>query len=207
LIEKPIENTDLETPIQSPANENEMDEVNTQDLKNDGSFTLLEDRTDHQVKGETREVVNESSLETVELNDIATDADYVQCDLCHISCTDVEYLKRHKKAKHNIDLLGNMDGVLFTCSICEFSTHTKSSLAEHSREQHSNKTHQCDICHKFFISMSKLEEHKLAHTGEKSFVCNICGRAFSRSYHLKVHNRIHTDSADIEEWLVTFSKS
>ena len=137
-------------------------------------------------------MINETSFETVELSDIAHETDYIQCDLCHISCTDLEYLKRHKKAKHNIDIFEHLEGFVFSCSLCDYSTDSKLNLSEHIKEQHSNKNHQCNVCQKFFVSLSKLDEHKVVHTGEKSFICNTCGKAFSRSYHLKVHNRIHT---------------
>ena len=177
-------NTDLETPVQSPSNENEETE---------GDPELVVNKSD--------EIDRIESLETVDTSDIANENNYVKCDLCHISCTDIEYLKRHKKAKHNIDIFENLEGLVFTCSQCEYSTHSKSSLTEHCKEQHSNKNHQCDVCHKYFVSLSKLDEHKLVHTGEKSFVCNTCGKAFSRSYHLKVHNRIHTGKLKLLRYL------
>ena len=88
-------------------------------------------------------------LDTLDPTAIA-DGNYLQCDLCHISCTDSEYLKRHRwgyemltylelwflftrRMAHHVDIFKSLEGLVFNCAQCSFSGSNKQSLADHVR--------------------------------------------------------------------------
>ena len=88
-------------------------------------------------------------LDTLDPTAIA-DGNYLQCDLCHISCTDSEYLKRHRwgyemltylelwflftrRMAHHVDIFKSLEGLVFNCVQCSFSGSNKQSLADHVR--------------------------------------------------------------------------
>ena len=73
----------------------------------------------------------------MEATDITTD--YIQCDLCDVACTDVDYLKRHKRAKHNEDIFASLEGLVFNCLHCAHSTSSKQGLSEHVRWVHNQE--------------------------------------------------------------------
>ena len=135
--------------------------------------------------------VNIETVSTIDISAIS-ESGYIKCDLCDVSSTDIEYLKKHKKAEHNSIEIEKCFGFVFTCTDCDFYSEEKDIYHEHVRNYHAEKSFKCDICENCFSSESKLKEHKVTHSGEKSFICQTCGKGFSRAYHLKVHARQHT---------------
>lgn len=104
---------DLETPVQSPASEAGQD---------GGEAILVQDQAGHvtSIDGGL------NSLATIDPSAISADGqgergggdcggqeggqNYLQCELCSIACTDTEYLRRHKSAKHGINIYVDFQG-------------------------------------------------------------------------------------------------
>ncbi|XP_075698208.1 uncharacterized protein LOC142663440 [Rhinoderma darwinii] len=87
---------------------------------------------------------------------------------------------------------------LLTCSKCERTFYTKSSLVTHMKSHWGkvdhllNETYKCDHCGKCFPSKSPLDLHLKRHTGYRPYVCITCGDSFMRNSDLGKHKKKHT---------------
>ncbi|XP_070347788.1 zinc finger protein 77-like isoform X2 [Equus asinus] len=66
-----------------------------------------------------------------------------------------------------------------------------SSLQEHDRGHHGQKTKVCDVCEKVFMSYSCRTEHVRTPNKEKPYACQHCGKAFGCHSSLQQHVRSH----------------
>ena len=95
----------MKTPVQSPASQDgelldggckvsrieEFPNIpeNTKELNKREEY-----ERDSEIVAKDDDNVNIKNLETIDTNDIASETNYVKYDLCHISCTGIDYLKR-----------------------------------------------------------------------------------------------------------------
>ncbi|XP_066443254.1 oocyte zinc finger protein XlCOF7.1-like isoform X2 [Eleutherodactylus coqui] len=86
---------------------------------------------------------------------------------------------------------------LLTCSKCERTFYTKSSLVGHMKTHWGkvnhlkNETFKCDQCGKCFSSKSLLHVHSRLHFGDRPYACSTCGERFMRNSGLGRHQRKH----------------
>uniref|UniRef100_A0A8C5WE39 C2H2-type domain-containing protein n=1 Tax=Leptobrachium leishanense TaxID=445787 RepID=A0A8C5WE39_9ANUR len=80
----------------------------------------------------------------------------------------------------------------YSCSECEESFGSRSTLVIHQRTHTGEKPFSCSECGKCFNSNSALVVHQRNHTGEKPFSCSKCGDSFSSRSTLLRHQRIHS---------------
>ena len=92
------------------------------------------------------------------------------------------------------------------CAECDTSFKNSSSLARHTRTQHSVSTadrapeHQCDFCPKSFKRKDTLHRHLSTHTNAGRVSCPECGADLSRidylnTYHMDANGRCKTAQA------------
>ncbi|XP_038153352.1 zinc finger protein ZFAT-like isoform X1 [Cyprinodon tularosa] len=63
----------------------------------------------------------------------------------------------------------------YTCSVCNYSSCSRSNLKTHMNRHNSEKHHLCDLCGKKFKSKLTLKSHRLSHTDEgRRFRCSEC---------------------------------
>ena len=83
------------------------------------------------------------------------------CELCGKEFTVRTNLTRHQKSHKN---------ETFTCDSCNFTSHTKRSVNEHSDRVHSSVLYPCDQCAKSFTCKQNLKIHaKIHYISEKAF--------------------------------------
>ena len=73
------------------------------------------------------------------------------CELCGTAWSN---LLRHQKSHQN---------ETFTCDTCNFTSHTKRSLNEHTDRVHSSVLYPCDQCAKSFTCKQNLKIHAKTH--------------------------------------------
>ena len=72
------------------------------------------------------------------------------CELCGKEFTARSNLSRHQRSHKN---------ETFSCDKCNFSSHTKRSLNEHTDRVHSSVLYPCDQCAKSFTCKQNLKIH------------------------------------------------
>ncbi|CAH0602062.1 unnamed protein product [Chrysodeixis includens] len=108
------------------------------------------------------------------------------CDLCSQVFTQKAKIIIHKKRKHCMDKIDNVEKT--KCTLCGKSF---KNIDLHMKS-HKNRQYSCDLCPKAYPENNTLTRHKLqAHFG-RSFDCEICGKKYLQKSKLKTHQvKIH----------------
>ncbi|XP_065649112.1 zinc finger and SCAN domain-containing protein 2 isoform X2 [Hydra vulgaris] len=123
-----------------------------------------------------------------EKNELCDDV-YFECQNCHMTFADNEYLSRHSTRCINHE---NAD---IRCNICKRGFTTKGSLDLHVKCVHfKEKEFQCSVCNKMFSRKHILNIHMATHVDSKDYKCTVCDKSFSQKSNLHRHSRIHTST-------------
>ena len=109
-----------------------------------------------------------------------------ECENCHMTFADAEYLIRHQvRCKNHSE-------TSIRCEICNRGFTAKGSLELHMDAVHlKKKEFGCSICGKLFARKHILKVHLDTHYGKKEFQCSVCGKEFIQKSNLSRHERIH----------------
>ncbi|XP_077288468.1 uncharacterized protein LOC143912894 [Arctopsyche grandis] len=90
---------------------------------------------------------------------------------------------------------------VFKCEICSESFTQKTTLDEHIKTHHTNRSRNCHYCGKSFSRLSTLQLHLAKHAEYKAHLCPICGDRFHMAsglrQHLKYHRGIKPHACDL----------
>ncbi|KAK9870265.1 hypothetical protein WA026_006353 [Henosepilachna vigintioctopunctata] len=111
------------------------------------------------------------------------------CDLCGITCKNVESLRGH------IFYMHRQTADQYKCDQCDKSFRMKYKLDLHKKKEHIGiRGHICSTCKKGFFTLRDMNHHiKMTHLKLRPHVCPHCERGFSSKYALKTHVRQHTN--------------
>ncbi|KAI1297297.1 Ras-responsive element-binding protein 1 [Halotydeus destructor] len=80
----------------------------------------------------------------------------------------------------------------WTCPVCNIRLDSQHSFTVHIRQHNpTDHSHTCSICDKTLSSASSLDRHMLIHSGERPFKCRICNMAFTTNGNMHRHMRTH----------------
>ena len=79
----------------------------------------------------------------------------------------------------------------FICNICGATTKFKASMDEHQRRHYDERPFKCTECSHTSISATNLAQHKMIHK-ERAFQCGVCQKKFVYKFQLNRHSAIHT---------------
>lgn len=135
----------------------------------------------------TEDVDGASNKETSQGDStVKTDVGIFECENCHMTFADEEYLIRHKVRCKNHEFSN------FRCNICHRGFTAKGSLELHVDSVHlKKKEFGCSICGKLFSRKHILKIHLDTHYGKRNFQCAYCGKTFLQKSNLNRHQRIH----------------
>uniref|UniRef100_A0A6P7F4S0 Zinc finger protein OZF-like isoform X2 n=1 Tax=Diabrotica virgifera virgifera TaxID=50390 RepID=A0A6P7F4S0_DIAVI len=126
------------------------------------------------------------------------------CDICSKSFKTFEEFEKHKLehlendhacTRCNMKFNDTLEYVyhcykhdhVYSCVICSFTTHNKSSIKGHILRHEKKYTHYCDICGKGFLGKTLLDSHKEVHLDIKRYSCSICDKKFAVKRYLQSH--------------------
>lgn len=91
-----------------------------------------------------------------------------------------------------LDLSGQQEEKLFSCSVCDKSFTRRAHLSRHSRLHTGERPYACLICNIFFTRSEPRNQHMIkVHPEFRSESCNICGKAYIDENDRIVHTRSH----------------
>lgn len=116
---------------------------------------------------------------------IHTDAERVECDVCHAKLANKDVLRAHMRRNH-------VQAGTFVCSECG-----KESFNLHAHKGHIQRVHtdqnvfKCEYCEKAFKTKLRWREHTAQHTGVALYSCQFCDRTSNSNANMYNHKKIH----------------
>ena len=163
---------DLETPVQSPAAEDEGQEKPCI-LSDISTLTNInqEINQEHQCDECSQRFFTIIDLENhkkIEHSVVPVDVGEFKCDVCNNFFNTIGNLEEHRRTVH-----GNKE---FSCNLCDKHYTRSHQLKIHKRTHTGERPYPCSDCNKRFIDNTSLKQHMKIHSGNSdSFkFCRIC---------------------------------
>ncbi|CAH1790779.1 unnamed protein product [Owenia fusiformis] len=116
------------------------------------------------------------------LGEGSVDGKIYKCFNCEQMFEEFKLYKKHFVVSHS-------NVASHQCAKCNESFLTKTSLANHMKECHSDRTFNCTECERKFETAKSLKDHQLIHC-----ICNVCNKQLSSRKTLYRHKRhLHGD--------------
>ncbi|KAJ2943265.1 hypothetical protein O0L34_g12070 [Tuta absoluta] len=113
----------------------------------------------------------------------------LRCETCGKTFAILARFKEHQRGHVRAER-----GPIYQCTYCAKSFTQSYSLTIHERTHRGEKPYTCTICNTSYGTNSSLKRHlKVSHNSSKPYECSICGRCFSSERALNAHTvRLHS---------------
>ena len=138
---------------------------------------------EHKIKSEEK-VNSERSLAKSRQNSVGFNTGRFSCTDCEATFSDTSHLNRHKKSKHEGELVETGS---YSCDECETSFSRQFTLNRHKQSKHAGITYSCDECDFVFNRNESLERHKQSKHAGVRYSCDNCEYQATTKQHLDRH--------------------
>lgn len=110
--------------------------------------------------------------------------EWVLCETCGTTCSDVLQLRKHRAEVH-------AQSNRVTCEWCHEDFETERAFKKHFKQHTREIVKTCDLCQEPFYDLSKYRHHmRTSHTDE-FLVCSYCSKMFVSQAELNKHEALH----------------